>query len=128
MQLMREKRANSAQLQKVLNAQPSIRKGLVWKDHSNILESLIRHTERWQNMEDDGISAAEIRKSFNQPIQMKVFAWNSRRETDTVMSPLDSIKYNHQMMQTAFAMDPVGGAAKRGSGTDFRPTKSKANS
>src|SRR5580765_5393435 len=41
-------------LQKVLNAQPSIKKGLVWKDHSNIIESLIRHTERWQNMEDEG--------------------------------------------------------------------------
>ncbi len=112
-------------LQKVLNAQPSIRKGLVWKDHTNILESLIRHTERWQNMEDDGIPAAEIRKSFNQPIQMKVFAWNSRRETDTVMTPLDSIKYNHQMMQTAFlAMDPMSGAVKAWiGGIDFKTYK-----
>ena len=112
-------------LQKILNAQPSIRKGLVWKDHSNILESLIRHTERWQNMEDEGISAAEIRKSFDQPVQMKVFAWNSRRETDTVMSPLDSIKYNHQMMQTAFmAMDPMSGAVKAWiGGIDFKTYK-----
>ncbi len=112
-------------LQKVLNAQPAIRKGLVWKDHSNILESLIRHTERWQNMEDEGIPAAEIRKSFDQPIQMKVFAWNSRRETDTVMSPLDSIKYNHQMMQTAFmAMDPMSGAVKAWiGGIDFKTYK-----
>jgi penicillin-binding protein 1A len=112
-------------LQKVLNSQPSIRKGLVWKDHSNILESLIRHTERWQNMEDDGIPAAEIRKSFNQPVQMKVFAWNSRRETDTVMTPLDSIKYNHQMMQTAFlAMDPMSGAVKVWiGGIDFKTYK-----
>jgi penicillin-binding protein 1A len=112
-------------LQKVLNAQPTIRRGLIWKDHSNILESLIRHTERWQNMEDDGIPAAEIRKSFDQPIQMKVFAWNSRRETDTVMSPLDSIKYNHQMMQTAFlAMDPMSGAVKAWiGGIDFKTYK-----
>jgi penicillin-binding protein 1A len=112
-------------LQKVLNAQASIRKGLVWKDHSNTLESLIRHTERWQNMEDEGIPAAEIRKSFNQPIQMKVFAWNSRRETDTIMSPLDSIKYNHQMMQTAFmAMDPMSGAVKAWiGGIDFKTYK-----
>jgi penicillin-binding protein 1A len=112
-------------LQKVLNTQPSIRKGLVWKEHSNILESLIRNTERWRNMEDDGIPAAEIRKSFDQPIQMKVFAWNSRRETDTVMSPLDSIKYNHQMMQTAFlAMDPMSGAVKAWiGGIDFKTYK-----
>src|SRR5450432_504754 len=112
-------------LQKVLNAQPAIRKGLVWKEHTNILESLIRNTERWRNMEDDGIPAAEIRKSFDQPIQMKVFAWNSRRETDTVMSPLDSIKYNHQMMQTAFmAMDPMSGAVKAWiGGIDFKTYK-----
>jgi penicillin-binding protein 1A len=112
-------------LQKVLNAQTSIRKGLVWKEHQNILESLIRHTERWQNMEDEGIPTAEIRKSFDQPIQMKVFAWNSRRETDTVMSPLDSIKYNHQMLQTAFmAMDPMSGAVKAWiGGIDFKTYK-----
>jgi penicillin-binding protein 1A len=112
-------------LQKVLNAQTSIRKGLVWKEHQNILESLIRNTERWRNMEDEGIPAAEIRKSFDQPIQMKVFAWNSRRETDTVMSPLDSIKYNHQMMQTAFmAMDPMSGAVKAWiGGIDFKTYK-----
>jgi penicillin-binding protein 1A len=98
---------------KVLNAQPAMRKGLVWKEHLNTLEALMHNTERWRNMEDDGIPAAEIRKSFNQPVQMKVFAWNSRRETDTVMTPLDSIKYNHQMMQTAFlAMDPMSGAVK----------------
>jgi len=112
-------------LQKVLNTQPSIRKGLVWKEHQNILESLIRNTERWRNMEDDGIPAAEIRKSFDQPIPMKVFAWNSRRETDTIMSPLDSIKYNHQMMQTAFmAMDPMSGAVKAWiGGIDFKTYK-----
>ncbi len=112
-------------LQKVLNAQNSIRKGQVWKEHQNILESLIRNTERWRNMEDDGIPAAEIRKSFDQPIQMKVFAWNSRRENDTVMSPLDSIKYNHQMMQTAFmAMDPMSGAVKAWiGGIDFKTYK-----
>ena len=112
-------------LQKILSAQPSIRKGLVWKDHTNILESLIRNTERWRSMEDEGVPAAEIRKSFDQPVQMKVFAWNSRRETDTVMTPLDSIKYNHQMMQTAFmAMDPMSGAVKAWiGGIDFKTYK-----
>ena len=56
---------------------------------------------------------------------MKVFAWNSRRETDTVMTPLDSIKYNHQMMQTAFmAMDPMSGAVKAWiGGIDFKTYK-----
>ncbi len=44
---------------------------------------------------------------------MKVFAWNSEREKDTVMTPLDSIKYNREMLQTAFmVMDPLTGQVK----------------
>src|SRR5450432_4006687 len=112
-------------LQKILNAQPAIRKGSVWKDHGGTLESLMHNSERWKNEEDDGIPSAEIRKSFDEPVQMKVFAWNSKRETDTVMTPLDSIKYNHQMMQTAFmAMDPMSGAVKAWiGGIDFKTYK-----
>lgn len=112
-------------LQKILNTQAGIRKGTVWKDHNNTLEALIRNTERWRSAEDDGMPAAEIRKSFDVPVQMKVFAWNSKRETDTVMTPLDSIKYNHQMMQTAFmAMDPMSGAVKAWiGGIDFKTYK-----
>ena len=112
-------------LQKILSAQPNVRKGVAWKEHANILEMLMRNTERWRNMEEDGIPAAEIKKSFYQPVAMKVFAWNSRRETDTVMTPLDSIKYNHQLMQTAFlAMDPMSGAVKAWiGGIDFKTFK-----
>ena len=112
-------------LQKVMSAQASVRRGTVWKEHQNILEALMRNSERWQLMEEDGIPAAEIRKSFDQPVQMKVFAWNVKREKDTVMSPLDSIKYNHQMLQTGFlAMDPMSGAVKAWvGGIDFKTYK-----
>lgn len=41
---------------------------------------------------------------------MKIFSWNNKREKDTVMTPLDSIKYHLQMEQAGFiAMDPVTG-------------------
>ncbi|MES1220536.1 MAG: transglycosylase domain-containing protein, partial [Bacteroidota bacterium] len=46
-------------------------------------------------------------------VPMKVFAWNAKREKDTIMTPIDSIKYHRQMMQTSFmAMDPVTGEVK----------------
>src|SRR5690606_13282567 len=47
---------------------------------------------------------------------------NKKRETDTIMSPLDSIKYHKQMMQTAFlAMDPISGEIKAWvGGIDFK--------
>jgi len=56
---------------------------------------------------------------------MKVFAWNEKREKDTVMSPLDSIKYNRQMLETAFmAVDPMTGAVKAWiGGIDFKTYK-----
>ncbi len=112
-------------LQKIMNAQNNIRKGSVWKERVNTLESFIRSSDRWQNLEDDGMSEADIRKSFDQPIPMKVFAWNERREKDTVMTPLDSIKYNRQMLETAFmAMDPMTGAVKAWiGGIDFKTFK-----
>ena len=112
-------------LQKMLDAQKEIRNGSVWADHSNILDAAMRSSERWQDEEDAGMSDAEIRNSFNTPVKMKVFAWNATREKDTVMSPLDSIKYNRQMLQTGFmVMDPFTGAVKAWvGGIDFRTYK-----
>ncbi len=53
---------------------------------------------------------------------MKIFAWNANREKDTVMTPIDSIKYLKQMMQTSFAaMDPMTGEVKAWvGGVDFK--------
>jgi penicillin-binding protein 1A len=112
-------------LQKIMNTQSNIRKGSVWKERVNTLESFIRSSDRWQNLEDDGMSEADIRKTFDQPVPMKVFAWNERREKDTVMTPLDSIKYSRQMLETAFmAMDPMTGAVKAWiGGIDFKTFK-----
>lgn len=94
----------------------------VWKGHEDILNRAMRESDRWRQMKEDGASDEVIKKSFNVPVKMKVFAWNSKRETDTVMSPLDSIKYFKQMMQTAFAvMDPVTGEMKAWvGGIDFK--------
>ncbi len=112
-------------LQKMLDAQKSIRSGAVWADHNNILEAAMRNSERWQNEEDAGLSETEIRNSFNIPVKMKVFAWNAARQKDTVMTPMDSIRYNRQMLQTGFmVMDPFSGAVKAWvGGIDFRTFK-----
>jgi penicillin-binding protein 1A len=85
----------------------------------------MRNSDRWNSEEDAGMSDADIRKTFLKPIAMKVFAWNSKREKDTVMSPLDSIKYAQEMLQTAFmVMDPVTGAVKAWvGGIDFKTYK-----
>lgn len=116
---------NIPSLQKVLSNQKSLRTDAVWKGHENILEAAMKSTERWRGLKADGISEEEIRKSFKKKTPMKVFAWNSNREKDTLMTPLDSIKYHREMLQTAFmVMDPLTGHVKAWvGGIDFKNYK-----
>ncbi len=100
-------------LQKGLNARSEIKSGSVWNAHKNVLEAQMKLSDRWKNLAEDGLSDKEIKASFYQKVPMKVFAWNSKREKDTVMTPLDSIKYHRQMVQTAFmVMDPITGEVR----------------
>jgi len=114
-----------AQMQKLLNEQSNIAKGTAWKGFENILQAAMKNSDRWRNMERAGTSEAEIKASFNQPVDMKVFAWNKERSTDTTMTPLDSIKYHRQMLQAGFmVMDPLSGEVKAWvGGIDFKTFK-----
>ena len=54
-----------------------------------------------------------VQREFNTKVPMTVFAYNDRMETDTTMSPLDSIKYHRMFLQTgSLAVDPVTGHVK----------------
>ena len=114
-------------LQKVFNGQKNIKDGSVWKtkDGKAILERAMKNSERWRSLSDDGVKEAEIRKSFNVKVPMKVFAWNNKREKDTTMTPMDSIKYHKQMLQASFLLtDPLTGEVKAWvGGIDFKTYK-----
>ncbi|MFN9493885.1 MAG: penicillin-binding transpeptidase domain-containing protein [Sphingobacteriales bacterium] len=114
-------------LQAVFNQQSNIKSGSVWKgkDGERVLENAMKQSDRWKNMKEDEIPEKDIRASFNVKVPMKVFAWNQRREKDTVMSPLDSIKYHKQMLQTGFlVVDPYNGEVKAWvGGIDFKTFK-----
>ncbi|MEY3350720.1 MAG: hypothetical protein RIQ50_831 [Bacteroidota bacterium] len=102
-------------LQKVFSSQQNIKSGSAWNtpDAKAILENAMRQSDRWRNLKEDGMEEADIRKSFREPIRMRVFAWNEKRELDTTMSPLDSIRYHKQIMQIGLlAMDPLTGDVK----------------
>jgi penicillin-binding protein 1A len=100
-------------MQRILNGQSDIKTGSAWKNHENVLEAAMKQSERWNNMKEEGLSEAEIKKSFYKKTEMKVFAWNVKREKDTTMTPYDSIKYHRQIMQASFmAMDPMSGEVK----------------
>lgn len=97
-------------LQRGISARNDFKTGSIWKGHEKIIEKAIKESDRWKNLEEDGLSDKEIRASFDVKVPMKVFAWNTKRERDTTMTPVDSIKYSLQMEQAGFmSMDPVTG-------------------
>lgn len=100
-------------LQKGIDMRSDMKTGSIWKGHEKFLEKAMKESDRWKNLAEDGLSDKEIRASFDVKVPMKVFAWNTRREKDTAMTPADSIKYHLQMEQAGFmAMDPVTGEVR----------------
>jgi penicillin-binding protein 1A len=74
----------------------------------------MKSSERWRAMSREGKSEDEIRASFNKQTEMTVFDWNSPgMEKDTVMTPLDSIRYYKTFLRSAMmSMEPQTGHVK----------------
>jgi penicillin-binding protein 1A len=76
-----------------------------------ILYRAVRMTDRYRYMISMGASWDSIRYAFNQPVPMTVFSWNG--PIDTVMSPMDSIRYMKHFLRAGFmAMDPANGQVR----------------
>jgi penicillin-binding protein 1A len=102
--------------QSKLNSALRYRGEKLWKGRENTILKAMKQSERWKNMVEDGIDTAKIIKSFSVPVSMKIFSWKKggdKHEMDTILSPLDSIKYHKKLLQTSFvAMDPRSGEIK----------------
>ena len=112
-------------LQKLFNNQENIKTGSVWKGYEHVLESAMKQSDRWKNMKKEGVDEEEIKKSFLEPVNMHIFAWNNVRGKDTLMTPYDSIKYHRQMLQAGFiVMNPMDGQIKAWvGGIDYKTFK-----
>ncbi len=79
-----------------------------------ILNRAMKISDRWRILKKQGKSEKEIKASFNKKIQMSVFDWNSENQRkDTVMTPLDSIRYYKTFLRTAMmSMEPQTGHVK----------------
>ncbi len=78
-------------------------------------------SERYRSLKkDQGLSDEEIRKQFNTPIKMSVFSWKGER--DTILTPMDSIRYYKRFLRSAFmAITPKTGHVKAYvGGPDYR--------
>jgi len=85
-----------------------------------LIERSVKQSDRYRNMKSAGVSEDSITLAFNTPVPMKVFSWKGER--DTVMTPLDSVKYYKFFVRSSFmAMDPHTGHVKAYvGGPDFR--------
>lgn len=80
-------------------------------EYLHLLEISKRRTVRYQDMKRQGFSEQEIDLAFNTPVNMRVFSWQG--EFDTIMTPMDSIKYYKWFLQAGFmAVDPQTGYVK----------------
>ena len=76
-----------------------------------ILWRSIRQCERYRAMKSEGATDQEIERSFRKPVEMSIFTYHG--EVDTLMSPLDSIRYYKSFLRCGFmAMNPKNGHVK----------------
>lgn len=78
---------------------------------NNILMRSVRQSERYRIMKEAGASEEEIKRSFNTKTDMSVFTYHG--EVDTVMTPMDSIRYYKSFLRCGFmSMCPQNGHVK----------------
>lgn len=81
----------------------------------DLLEKMMKQSDRYQDLKAQGKSVEEIKKVFETKIKMEIFNWHGDKTqtVDTVMSPLDSLRYYLQIIQVGFlAVDAKTGAVK----------------
>lgn len=77
----------------------------------SIINRAIRQSDRYRAMRAAGASDGDIRRSFHTPTDMTIFTYHG--DVDTVMTPLDSIRYYKSFLRAGFmSMNPTTGAVK----------------
>ena len=76
-----------------------------------ILKQAMKSSNRWNVMKGMDKSDDEIIASFSQKAKMTIFTWKG--EKDTIMTPIDSIRYYKSFLQSGLmAMEPQTGNIK----------------
>ena len=66
-------------------------------DH--ILETSMKRTDRYRGLKNAGMPMDSIKADFDRPVRMNIFSWDG--PIDTVMSPMDSIRYYKWFLQAS---------------------------
>ncbi|MEL6655813.1 MAG: transglycosylase domain-containing protein [Bacteroidota bacterium] len=100
-----------------------VRDGMISSSLANKYRRVIRSDKFGQLKEQWSKLQAAVEKEFNEPTEMSVFAYHTEEmETDTTMSPIDSVKYHRMVLQTGMiSVEPGTGYVRSWiGGVDFR--------
>ncbi|MBN3035344.1 MAG: transglycosylase domain-containing protein [Bacteroidales bacterium] len=74
----------------------------------NLMQQAVQRSERYRKLKQSGMDADSIRLVFNTPVPMRVFSWDG--EIDTIMTPMDSIRYYKFFLQAGLmSVEPSTG-------------------
>ena len=65
----------------------------------SLLDFSIKQSDRYRTLREQGMNLEQIKKEFRKPAEMTVFSW--RGDVDTIMAPIDSIKYSLGFLRSA---------------------------
>ena len=86
-----------------------------WGKNQRVIERAVVRSDRYQLLQQRGLSSDEITDIFKTPVNMRIFSWEG--EKDTVMSPLDSVIYYQKFLNAGFlAIDPYSQEIKAWTG------------
>ena len=99
---------------------PPYSNDLTKKEIDELLLRSVKQSDRYYALRAREVPEDSIMLSFNTPVRMKVFSWKGER--DTIMTPLDSIRYYKYFIRSAIMVeDPHNGYVKAYvGGPDFR--------
>lgn len=81
------------------------------KQVQQVMMRNVRQCERYRVLKESGASDDEIQKSFRTPVSMSIFTYHGM--VDTVMTPIDSIRYYKSFLRTGFmSICPQNGHVK----------------
>ena len=79
-----------------------------FKEAKGLIDQGMKRSDRYQSLKAEGKTEEEILKDFSTPTKMSIFSW--RGEIDTIMRPIDSIKYYKLLLRNAvMSMEPQTG-------------------
>lgn len=90
-----------------------VRRNLISEEMASAYRKVLKHPAFGELKAKFAELEKASEKAFDKEVKMKVFAYNEKMEKDTVMSPLDSIKYHQQFLQLgSMIVDPHTGHVK----------------